>query len=1362
MNKLLKLDCPRGTGQLRVAWQKGSGTYLAIAGADQFVGIYNRYGKLIEKIKITGYCIDLAWDRDGDLLGIICDGLTSIILWEANSSKTEQINPVFNDSLTCILWSKVSQTVAVTSSKGNLIIYDYTTTKRIPVLGKHSKSITCGQWNRNNILALGSKDQTVSINNIEGDTLKIITLRGEPSNIRFSTMKSDRKKQSEETVSVLVSNKTLYLIDLQDTDNPFELAFNIKYGSIITYHWYGDGYILIGFSEGYLISISTHPKEVGKELFQVRNHKDMLSDVGLSKIAGKVATCGEYTIKVHEIGKLQETTAVLSVEETSVLDHVTWSEDGRLLAATTSDGCVHLYLGALPMLSASFNNCVAFLTSLNKITIHYSYPDKNQPTDIISVMAEMEPTILGIGPFNLAVGMNNTVWYYQINTNEPNKLSTTLIGDQEYLKSVKSICLNAEFVSVLFEGRLQLHTIDSVVSKEVNDNVSKIFPMEKSKIINNHYLTSDFLIYSTDTGIIYYFYLEDWTECFTYKHECGIVKLFPNPDGIKCLIIDAKNEAYLYNPVFEEMLPIKDFPTSITSVFWECWPSENYVFVGCGDKCAFTFIYLRESINGSVVRYIGSTKLPDRQIPLFLYHGELTLETSTGKLNTITLSTHTALLLRPAAATLSHPTERLEQDLDKQLALMRYKDAWKTCQLLNKKEYWEKLGMSCLENFDLETAIRVYTVCGDVSMVWSLELIKDIEDKHLFAGHVAMYLKEFDKAQKLFLDSSNPIQALKMRQDLLQWDLALDLAKILAPERLPFISCKYGQQLELIGKASEAMQQYEEGLNAGKDSNQLILCREGMARCLIKCGNANKGISLALQVESKKLLNECAEILENVKRLSDAAELYERIENWDRAASCYIRLKNWAKVGEYANRITSNKIHAQYAKAMEAMGNYKQAYFGYTAAQDYNNAIRIDLDKLDDPQDAIRVVHEHHSTEGSKMIARYFQKNNEVLLAIRFLTMSHCFTDAFRLACDHGHLELYGDVLIDEDEQVSIPEFISLAKYYETQNEPALAGKYYYHAKNYQKALNYLLEASKKNSENDDILLLAIEVVAAAKDNMMDEQLIQLLLGDIDGYPKNPKFLFKLHMARRRYHDAAKVAIILANNEQVKGNYRQAHDVLYSTVCELRNNQLKVSNEMMANLALLHSYILVRIHVRLDNHDKAATLLIRVSENIDKFPSHAVQILTSTVIECYRSNMKEDAFKFATILMKSNYRNQIDEKYKKKIESVIRKSPRGALQSDMDTISVQPCPYCGIDLAMTSLMCTNCKSTIPFCIASGWHITKENLTICPNCQFPAIYSEFVRLLESGENCPMCSNPVKVNYLQTIEDPRSLLFADDNE
>lgn len=44
----------------------------------------------------------------------------------------------------------------------------------------------------------------------------------------------------------------------------------------------------------------------------------------------------------------------------------------------------------------------------------------------------------------------------------------------------------------------------------------------------------------------------------------------------------------------------------------------------------------------------------------------------------------------------------------------------------------------------------MYTNLGDVSMVWSLELIKGIEDKNLFAGHLAMYMKKFNKAQVMY------------------------------------------------------------------------------------------------------------------------------------------------------------------------------------------------------------------------------------------------------------------------------------------------------------------------------------------------------------------------------------------------------------------------------------------------------------------------------------------------------------------------------------------------------------------------------------------------------------------------------------
>lgn len=67
------------------------------------------------------------------------------------------------------------------------------------------------------------------------------------------------------------------------------------------------------------------------------------------------------------------------------------------------------------------------------------------------------------------------------------------------------------------------------------------------------------------------------------------------------------------------------------------------------------------------------------------------------------------------------------------------------------------------------------------------------------------------------------------------------------------------------GNAQEAILQYEQGLNSDTDFDHLRYCREGIARCYIKCGNSKKGIDIALNIGSKKLLNECAELLENTK-----------------------------------------------------------------------------------------------------------------------------------------------------------------------------------------------------------------------------------------------------------------------------------------------------------------------------------------------------------------------------------------------------------------------------------------------------------------------------------------------------------------
>lgn len=63
-------------------------------------------------------------------------------------------------------------------------------------------------------------------------------------------------------------------------------------------------------------------------------------------------------------------------------------------------------------------------------------------------------------------------------------------------------------------------------------------------------------------------------------------------------------------------------------------------------------------------------------------------------------------------------------------------------------------------------------------------------------------------AQSLFLASTEPQAALRMRRDLLQWDHALKLAATLDKKQIPAICREYAQQLEVQGETQQALDKY--------------------------------------------------------------------------------------------------------------------------------------------------------------------------------------------------------------------------------------------------------------------------------------------------------------------------------------------------------------------------------------------------------------------------------------------------------------------------------------------------------------------------------------------------------------------------
>lgn len=99
--------------------------------------------------------------------------------------------------------------------------------------------------------------------------------------------------------------------------------------------------------------------------------------------------------------------------------------------------------------------------------------------------------------------------------------------------------------------------------------------------------------------------------------------------------------------------------------------------------------------------------------------------------------------------------------------------------------------------------------------------------------------------------------------------------------------------------------------------------------------------------------------------------------------------------------------------------------------------------------------------------------------------------------------------------------------------------------------------------------------------------------------------------------------------------------------------------------------------------------------------------------------MKRTSSEFAVQLARPEYRTQVIEKYRKKIELLARRP-----ESEEEPEVVADCPSCGFGLPLSMLNCPNCHNTSPFCIVTGMHIVTNDLCLCPHCTFPATYTAF--------------------------------------
>jgi len=174
-----------------------------------------------------------------------------------------------------------------------------------------------------------------------------------------------------------------------------------------------------------------------------------------------------------------------------------------------------VFLSKLPLIGSSYQSRVAYLTSLMEVTITSAV----EQTQTWTIAVNVEPRFIALGPYHLALGMNNRVWFYVMSD-----MQVELPKDREYLGTVSDIQLNGDYCAVRFDGKVQLHVLEGEGAEAASEErESKLFPEAgRNDVISCHALTPDFLIMGTDMGGLSYFFLEDWANVQEFRHMTGL------------------------------------------------------------------------------------------------------------------------------------------------------------------------------------------------------------------------------------------------------------------------------------------------------------------------------------------------------------------------------------------------------------------------------------------------------------------------------------------------------------------------------------------------------------------------------------------------------------------------------------------------------------------------------------------------------------------------------------------------------------------------------------------------------------------------------------------------------------------------
>jgi len=225
------------------------------------------------------------------------------------------------------------------------------------------------------------------------------------------------------------------------------------------------------------------------------------------------------------------------------------------------------------------------------------------------------------------------------------------------------------------------------------------------------------------------------------------------------------------------------------------------------------------------------------------------------------------------------------------------------------------------------------------------------------------------------------------------------------------------------------------------------------------------------------------------------------------------------------------------------------------------------------------------------MISNYCETRGAKKEAIEFLILGGKREEAFVIAQSYQEMDEYAKIILKNDDR-NVEEHQNIAQYYEGKGMQGKAARHYEKCEQYQKALKLYM------NDGEGLIPDMIDMVSKVKMDALTHDLVDYLMGEKDGVPKEPQWLFKLYRAIGNLPQAIRIALNISQQEQELGNYKFAHDILLETYKDVKTSNNRIPYSLTNKLMLIHSFMLAKRLVKMQDHLGGARMLIRVSNNI--------------------------------------------------------------------------------------------------------------------------------------------------------------------